>query len=73
MAYQQNLQRNAFLKFETGGLPSLKVDTLAVTFSAGQHQVIVRTTDGLLLSLSCEPPSRKLLKIKLFRKDLRRT
>ena len=60
MAYQQNLQRNAFIKYETGGLPSLKVDTLAVTFSAGQHQVIVRTVDGLLLPLNCEPPSSTL-------------
>ena len=63
MAYQQNLQRNAFIKYETGGLPSLKVDTLAVTFSAGQHQVIVRTVDGLLLPLNCEPPSSTLPQI----------
>ena len=66
MAYQETLERNVFLRCEIGGFPSLKVDTLVSTSSLGQHQIIVRTTDGLTLSLDCEPPSSTLSRADLL-------
>jgi hypothetical protein len=57
MAHQNDFQRVVFEKFNISGFPSLKVDTLAVTAGVGQHQVLLRTTDGLLVPLDCTPPS----------------
>ena len=57
MAQPQTLQRNIFEKFGTVGFPNLKVDTLSATATAGQHGILMRTTDGLLFPLDCIPPS----------------
>ena len=57
MAHQSDFQRVVFEKFDISGFPNLKVDTLSVTAGVGQHQVLLRTTDGLLVPLDCTPPS----------------
>ena len=65
MSFQQSLQRNVFEKHDIGGFHSVKVDSMIVTAAVGQgqgqtqglHQITVRTTDSLLLSLDCEHTS----------------